>query len=77
MIDCVERGRQVQEDEGCHFSAEKWQPSRALMSSVAAIRAVLVLWLAQNPDWEGSRRLWSSKFWVSCWLIAFSKTLAG
>ncbi|KAJ1172343.1 hypothetical protein NDU88_004190 [Pleurodeles waltl] len=49
---------------------------RVLMSSVTAMRAVSVLWLARNPDWEGSRRLLSSRNLVSCLLTVFSMTLA-
>ncbi|KAJ1179168.1 hypothetical protein NDU88_004404 [Pleurodeles waltl] len=51
--------------------------SMVLMSSVAAMRAVLVLWLLRNLDWEGSRVQFFSRKRVSCLLTAFSMTFAG
>lgn len=47
------------------------------MSSVAAMRAVSVLWLLRNPDWGESRVLFSSRNCVSCLLTIFSMTFTG
>lgn len=53
------------------------QSMTGLMSSVAVIRLVLVLWFAQNPHLDASRILWFSRYSVIWWLIPFSITLAG
>ncbi|KAJ1115750.1 hypothetical protein NDU88_003972 [Pleurodeles waltl] len=51
--------------------------TRARMSSVAAMRAVSVLWLARKPDCEWSRDPLVSRKAASCLLTVFSMTLAG
>lgn len=47
------------------------------MSSVEAMRAISVLWLDQKLDWEVSSRLFLSRFSVSWWFMAFSRTFTG